>query len=34
MQVFDEITEVFSSDDTIMGIVKEGVAICNFYGYR
>ena len=34
MKVFDEITEVFSADETIMGIVNEGVAICNYYGYR
>ena len=34
MKVFDEITAVFSSDETIMSIVKEGVAICGFYGYR
>lgn len=33
MAVFDEITGMFSADDTIMGIVKEGVAICEFYGY-
>ena len=32
MEVFDEITSVFSADETIMGIVKEGVAICNYYG--
>jgi len=32
--VFDEITAVFSSDETIMSIVKEGMAICGFYGYR
>ena len=34
MVVFDEITSVFSADETIMGIVNEGVAICNYYGYR
>lgn len=34
MDVFDEITSVFSTDETIMGIVKEGVAICNYYGYN
>ena len=34
MDVFDEITSVFSADETIMGIVKEGVAICNFYGFN
>ena len=34
MKVFDEITAVFSADETIMSIVKEGVAICNFYGFR
>jgi len=34
MRVFDEITAVFSADETIMGIVNEGVAICNYYGYR
>jgi len=34
MQVFDEITSVFSADETIMGIVKEGVAICNYYGFN
>lgn len=34
MKVFDEITAVFSADETIMGIVNEGVAICNYYGYR
>jgi len=33
MVVFDEITGMFSADDTIMGIVKEGVAICEYYGY-
>jgi tetratricopeptide (TPR) repeat protein len=33
MLVFDEITGMFSADDTIMGIVKEGVAICAYYGY-
>ncbi len=34
MQVFDDITAVFGGDDTIMSIVREGVAICNFYGYQ
>jgi len=34
MAVFDEITAVFSADETIMSIVREGVAICNYYGYR
>jgi len=34
MEVFDEITSVFSADETIMGIVKEGVAICNYYGFN
>jgi tetratricopeptide (TPR) repeat protein len=34
MVVFDELTSVFSADETIMGIVDEGVAICNYYGYR
>lgn len=33
MPVFDEIISVFSADETIMGIVKEGVAICRDYGY-
>jgi len=34
MQVFDDITAVFGGDDTIMSIVREGVSICNFYGYQ
>jgi tetratricopeptide (TPR) repeat protein len=34
MVVFDELTDVFAADETIMGIVNEGVAICNYYGYR
>jgi tetratricopeptide (TPR) repeat protein len=34
LKVFAEITTGFGGDVTIMGIVKEGVAICNFYGYR
>jgi len=34
MQVFDEITAGFGGDETIMSIVREGVAICNFYGYQ
>jgi hypothetical protein len=34
MVVFDELTSVFAADETIMGIVNEGVAICNYYGYR
>ncbi len=34
MQVFDEITAGFGGDDTIMSIVKEGVAICSYYGYN
>lgn len=34
MKVFNEISSVFSADETIMGIVNEGVAICSYYGYR
>jgi tetratricopeptide (TPR) repeat protein len=34
MKVFEEISKVFSADETIMGIVREGIAICNYYGYR
>ena len=34
MQVFSEIAAGFASDDTIMGIVREGEGICNYYGYR
>lgn len=34
MLIFDEITAVFGSDETIMGIVREGETICGFYGYR
>jgi tetratricopeptide (TPR) repeat protein len=34
MQVFREITTGFGNDQTIMAIVNEGVAICNYYGYR
>ncbi len=34
MKTFDEITAKFSADDTIMGIVNEGVSICNYYGYQ
>lgn len=34
MVVFDEITSVFASDETIMGIVREGETICGFYGYQ
>lgn len=34
MQVFNEITAGFGGDDTIMSIVDEGAAICNFYGYN
>lgn len=30
-KVFAEITDVFSGDATIMGIVREGKAICDFY---
>ncbi len=34
MLIFDEITAMFGSDETIMGIVREGETICGFYGYR
>ena len=34
MGVFDEITAMFASDETIMGIVREGETICGFYGFR
>ena len=34
MDVFDEITTLFASDETIMGIVREGETICGFYGFR
>jgi tetratricopeptide (TPR) repeat protein len=34
MKVFAEITAKFSGDDSVMSIVNEGVAICNYYGYR
>jgi hypothetical protein len=34
MQVFKQIQSGFGSDDTIMNIVDEGVAICQFYGYK
>jgi len=33
VKVFDEITASFSNDDSIMGIVREGEAICAYYGY-
>ena len=34
MKVFDEISAGFSNDDSVMSIVNEGIAICNYYGYR
>ena len=34
MRVFSEITVLFGNDETIMGIVNEGKAICGFYGYQ
>ncbi len=34
MDVFDEITAMFASDETIMGIVREGQTICGFYGFK
>jgi tetratricopeptide (TPR) repeat protein len=34
MQVFREIGAEFGSDATIMNIVDEGMAICNYYGYQ
>ena len=34
MDVFDEITAMFATDETIMRIVKEGVTICDFYGFN
>lgn len=34
MRVFSEISAVFGNDETIMGIVNEGRAICGFYGYK
>ena len=34
MKVFKEIEAGFGSDATIMNIVDEGVAICNYYGYQ
>ena len=33
MEVFKEITDSFSQDETIMSIVNEGEAICSSYGY-
>jgi tetratricopeptide (TPR) repeat protein len=34
MKVFKEITASFGNDVTIMNIVKDGVGICNYYGYQ
>ncbi len=34
MQVFKQIESGFGGDATIMNIVNEGMAICQFYGYK
>lgn len=34
MQVFKQIQSGFGSDATIMNIVNEGMAICQYYGYK
>lgn len=34
MQVFKEVSVGFSEDTTIMAIVQDGEAICNYYGYQ
>lgn len=34
MKIFKEVAAGFSEDTTIMAIVNEGEAICNYYGYQ
>lgn len=34
MNIFHEITQGFSQDETIMSIVNEGESICKYYGYN
>lgn len=34
MKIFKEVSAGFSEDTTIMAIVQDGEAICNYYGYQ